>query len=243
MLAILALNNYRPKANKTIATADVINMSKKEAEAESTTMGTMVHPKIMSHADAQEEAEWLNTNNQALIGAKEGIVEALTMFVRTDITNTILCQADGDFKGLDKYTLHELLKAAVDGADRPPATDILDQLLAVFNYAFDMRKKISMNMESLQALVVRMSTYGINIGTVQIALVLIANIELAAKEDYGRDFCSALHKIRANTHTATRTMIRPSRTCSNSLTVQIQSGCSRRLHHLPQQMQYGACSS
>jgi hypothetical protein len=197
MLAILALNNYGPKANKTITTANVLNMSKKEAEAESTATGTTVHPKIMSRADAQEEAKWLNTNNQAFIGAREGIVKALTMFVGTNITDTILHQADGDFKGLDKYTLHELLKAAVDGADRPPATDILNQLLAVFNYAFDMRKKISMNMESLQALVIRMSTYGINIGTVQIALVLIANIELAAKEDYGRDFCLALHKICA----------------------------------------------
>ncbi len=93
MLAIFALNNYRPKANKTITAADVINMSKKEAEAESTTMGTTVHPKIMSHADAQEEAKWLITNNQALIGAKEGVVKALTTFVGTDITDTILCQA------------------------------------------------------------------------------------------------------------------------------------------------------
>ncbi len=98
---------------------------------------------------------------------------------------------------MDEYTLHELLKAAVDGADRPPATDILDQLLVVFNYAFDMRKKISMNMESLQALVVRMSTYGIDIGTAQVALVLTANIEVAAKEDNGQDFHLALHKIRA----------------------------------------------
>jgi hypothetical protein len=124
-------------------------MSKKEAEVESPAMGTTVHPKITSCADAQEEAKRLNTNNQALIGAKEGVVEALTTFVGPDITNTILRQANGDFKGLDKYTLHELLKAAVDGADRPPATDIFDQLLAVFNYTFDMRKKISMNMESL----------------------------------------------------------------------------------------------
>jgi hypothetical protein len=42
-----------------------------------------------------------------------------------------------------------------------------------------------------------MSTYGIDISTAQIALVLIANIELAAKEDYGCGFCSTLHKIRA----------------------------------------------
>jgi hypothetical protein len=197
MLAILALNNYGPKANKTITAADVINMSKKEAEAESTMTGTTVHPKITSYADAQEEAKQLNTNNQALIGAKEGILKALTTFVGTNITDTILRRADGDFKGLDKYTLHELLKAAVNGADRLPATDILDQLFVVFNYPFDMRKKISMNMASLQALVVRMSTYGIDIGTVQIALVLIANIKLAAKEDYGCNFRSALHKIHA----------------------------------------------
>jgi hypothetical protein len=194
---MLEINNYGPKANKTITTADVINMSKKKAKAKSTTTGTTVHPKMTSHADAHEEAERLNTNNQALIGAKEGIVEALTTFVGTNITNTILCQADGDFKGMDKYNLHELLKAAVDRADRPPATDILDQLLAVFNYAFDMHKKISMNMESLQALVVRMSTYGIDIGIAQIALVLIANIKLAAKEEYGRNFRLALHKICA----------------------------------------------
>ncbi len=156
-----------------------------------------MHPKITSRADAQEEDKQLKTHNQALIGAKESIIKALTTFVGTDITNTILRQADGDFKGLYKHTLHELLKAAVNGADRPPATDSLDQLLAVFNYAFDMCKKISMNMESLQALVVRMSTYGMDIGTAQITLVLIANIELAAKEDYGCNFRLALHKIRA----------------------------------------------
>jgi hypothetical protein len=57
MLAILALNNCRPKANKTITTADVINMSKKEAKAETTATGTRVHPKIMSRVDAQEEAK------------------------------------------------------------------------------------------------------------------------------------------------------------------------------------------
>ncbi len=64
MLAILALNNYRQKANKTITTADVINMSKKEAEAESTKTDTTVHPKITSRADAQEEAKRLNTTTK-----------------------------------------------------------------------------------------------------------------------------------------------------------------------------------
>jgi hypothetical protein len=63
MLAILALNNYGPKANKTITAANMINMSKKEAKAETTVMGTTVHPKITSHTDGQEEAKGLSTNN------------------------------------------------------------------------------------------------------------------------------------------------------------------------------------
>ncbi len=105
-----------------------------------------------------------------------------------------------------------------------------------------MRKKISMNMESLQALVIRMSTYGINIGTEQIALVLIANIKLAAKEEYGCDFHLALHKIHAkypysypHSDTSLKDMLQ--------LLNRIQSGRSRRLHHLCQQRQYGACLS
>jgi hypothetical protein len=97
MLAILALNNYGPKANKMITAADVINMSRKEAKAKSTATGTTVHPKITSCTDAQEEAKRLTTNNQALNGAKEGIVKALTTFVGTNITDTILRQADGNF--------------------------------------------------------------------------------------------------------------------------------------------------
>ncbi len=112
MFAILALNNYGPRANKMITAADVINISKKEAEAKSTTTGTTVHPKITCCADAQEESKHLNTNNRALIGAKEGIVEALTTIVGTNITDTILCQADRDFKRLDEYTLHELPKGS-----------------------------------------------------------------------------------------------------------------------------------
>jgi hypothetical protein len=67
-----------------ITAANVINMSKKEAETESTTTGTTVQPKITSRTDAQEEAKRLTTNNQALIGAKEGVIlPATTLFPAT----------------------------------------------------------------------------------------------------------------------------------------------------------------
>ena len=55
-------------------------------------------------------------------------MEALTTFVGTNITDAILQQADGDYKGLDEYTIQELLQAAIEGANRPPETDVLTQL-------------------------------------------------------------------------------------------------------------------
>ena len=87
--------------------------------------GITVTPKITLRSDAQDEVNRRNIINQALIGAKEGVMEALTTFLGTDITNMVLRQADGNYKSLDKYTLQELLQAAIDGADRPPATDVL----------------------------------------------------------------------------------------------------------------------
>ena len=80
-------------------------------------------------SDAQEEANRHNIINKALIGAKERVLEALTTFVGTNITNTVLRFANGNYKGLNKYTLHELMQAAIDGANLLPATDVLTQLL------------------------------------------------------------------------------------------------------------------
>ena len=73
-------------------------------------------------------------------------MEALTTFVGTDITYAVLGRANGDYKGLEEYTLQDLLQAAINGADHPPATDVLIQLLEAINFVFNFRKKISANM-------------------------------------------------------------------------------------------------
>ena len=132
-----------------------------------------------------------------MIGAKEEVVESLTTFVGTDITDAVLQWADGDYKGLNKYTLQELLQAAIDRADRPPATDFLTQLLEAINFVFNFRKKISANMEGMQALTARMKTYGIDVSTPQVVLTLMANIDVAARIDFGQEFRPALQNIRA----------------------------------------------
>jgi len=65
----------------------------------------------------------LNVINQAVIDAKEGVVEAVSKLVSSDITDAILRTADGsDFKGIDDYTLYEVMKVAIDDREEVVAT-------------------------------------------------------------------------------------------------------------------------
>jgi len=116
------------------------------------------------------------------------VTEGVTTKVGSDITVTILRTPDGsDHKSVDNYTLYKVMKAAIEGANQPSATDVLEQVIEVIHHPFDFRKKVSVNMEQLmQSNAARMATYGIVIGTPQLTLTLLANIETACKAEYGR---------------------------------------------------------
>ncbi len=61
----------------------------------------------------------MNIINQSVIGAKEGVVEAITKLVSSDITNAILCTADGsNHKSIDNFMLFDIMQVAIDEADR-----------------------------------------------------------------------------------------------------------------------------
>ncbi len=80
----------------------------------------------------------MNVINQLVIGAKEGVVKAVTKLVGSDITDAVLRTADGsDHKSIDDYTLFAVMAAAIDGADQPSTTNVLEQLLEVINPTFD----------------------------------------------------------------------------------------------------------
>jgi hypothetical protein len=111
MLDLLNQNNVGPQANKKATATDVLQELKQEAGDEAAQKGTAVTPKITLRSDAQEESDRRNFINQALIGAKEGVLEALTTFVGTDITDEVLRRANSNYKGIDEYTLQELIQA------------------------------------------------------------------------------------------------------------------------------------
>ena len=185
------------KATDAVTAEHVQKESKEQAALESASTGAKVTPVFGKRIEAQEEADRLNVIAQSVIGAKEGVTEGITIKVGSDITDAILRTADGsDHKSVDDYTLFEVMKAAIEGADRPSATDVLDQVLEIIHQQFDFRKKVSINMELMQSNAARMATYGIAIGTPQLTLTLLANVENACKHEYGREFRSAMQTIR-----------------------------------------------
>eukprot|EP00956_Cyclotella_meneghiniana_P040226 scaffold189832_cov70-Cyclotella_meneghiniana.AAC.1 len=108
--------------------AAVLKQSAKEAAALAKQTGVDEKAQIDTRADAQDEADRRNYAIQAAIGAKEGAAEAITNKVGSDITDSVLRNADGnDNKSVDEYTLYEVLQAAIQGAIRPTMTEILSQ--------------------------------------------------------------------------------------------------------------------
>jgi len=95
------------QSTDAITAGSVLKSAKKRADKLSTTTGKTILPTFTTRIEAQEEADRLKVINQSVIGAKEGVVEAVSKLVGSDITDAILRTADGsDFKSIDDYTLY-----------------------------------------------------------------------------------------------------------------------------------------
>jgi hypothetical protein len=101
MLDLLNQNNKGPKANKSTTAEDVLLESQNNAVDKSVKRGNIIVPKFTLQSGAQHEANQQNIINQALIGTKEGVVEALTTLVGMDITDSVVCLANREYKYLD----------------------------------------------------------------------------------------------------------------------------------------------
>jgi hypothetical protein len=73
--------------------------------------------------------------------------KAITKLVGSKVANAILQMADGsNHKNIDKFTLYEVMKSAIVGADQQSTNKVLEQLLKDINHNFDFCKKVSFNM-------------------------------------------------------------------------------------------------
>ncbi len=118
------------KSTVVITVSYIVKEAKNRADDLTASTGKTVLPSITSQAKAQEEADQLdrlNVINQLVIGAKEGVVEAITKLVGSDVTDAILRTADGsDHKSIDDFTLFEVMKSAINGANQPSTNDMLE---------------------------------------------------------------------------------------------------------------------
>jgi hypothetical protein len=109
MSGLLIQHACGPKSNKAVTPEAVLKEAKEAAAKEWKATSTTVTLAFTLHSEAQEEADRCNVAAQAMIGAKEGIVKAFTALVGTNITNSVLRTSDGNFKSVDKYTVHEVM--------------------------------------------------------------------------------------------------------------------------------------
>jgi hypothetical protein len=78
------------KLTNAITAGSVLKTAKKQADKLTATTGKTILPTFTTQTEAQEEADHLNAINQLVISAKEGVIEALTKLVGSNITNAIL---------------------------------------------------------------------------------------------------------------------------------------------------------
>ncbi len=115
------------KSTNAITANSVLKAAKARADAVSKASSTTITPAITSQSEAQEEADRLNVINQSVIGAKEGIVKAVTKLVGSNITDAVLRTANGsNYKSIDDYMLFAVMAAAIDCANQPSITDVLE---------------------------------------------------------------------------------------------------------------------
>ena len=164
-------------------------------------------PDIESNSDAQDEADRQNMYLLAVIGAKEGVAAGIATIVGKAITDPVLRTADAStLKNVDDYSLYDLIKAMVEGADRPATQDVRKKFTGIIATNFDFRTKIVTCVEVLNSKLEKMATYGITIGEPIVVMIILAEVEEAAK--WCPELRIALTAIRArytysHTHDAT----------------------------------------
>jgi hypothetical protein len=73
------------KSTDAIIASYIIKKAKNRADKFTASTSKTILPSITSQAEAQEKADQLNVINQLVIGAKEGVVEAITKLVGSNV--------------------------------------------------------------------------------------------------------------------------------------------------------------
>jgi len=164
----------------------------------SSSSGTTVQPEIATNSNTQEEADRQKTYRLAEIGVKKGVAAGITKIIGNDITNPILHTTDGiSFKSVDEYQLHQLVTAITEGAERPEATTIRQQFVNIAGMVFDWRDTVAINVKKFATNTAKTQAYGIRVHGYLKAVLILANMEWAARQSWGTEISAAHSTIKA----------------------------------------------
>ena len=178
--AISAIRATDAETAKTILAKLAAEASAEQAA--SSTPNTVIAAEITTRSDAINAADRANILIQAVIGGKEGATDAIVAKVGARITDTVLRTSDGvQLKSVDEYELYELINAIMQAAARPQIAAIRRKFVAYTNTEFDFRKLFAHNVAALRSAAAKLSAYGIVAHDNQLATIILAEAERAAR--------------------------------------------------------------
>ena len=150
-----------------------------------------------SDFDSSQEACMRVVEQQERRDKKER--KKLKRLIGGDILDTVTKIADGSRdKSIDDYKLHEVFQLAFDNAIRPEVDDVLDTLVEMYQFDFDLRLPIKHNVAQLKTMATKLKPFGINPGEPELTLIILANIHYAKEQVWGHEFRAAMAAIRKN---------------------------------------------
>jgi len=192
------------KTTDTISHKTVLQESKDEAEKANKAAiakdasAKPIMPMIPDIEAARAEADRQNKYNQKVVGTKQGMVSALRIIVGAHIIDKIAKTPDGsDFVSIDDYLLCDVIKCAIEHATRPEIEDVLALMSSFYDTEFDFRETVNQNMLKLKEVATRIKQFGIIITEPELMIVLIANINRAAKSGrWGTEFRNTMSTFK-----------------------------------------------
>ena len=120
----------------------------------------------------------------------------ISKLISTIINNIILQTMDGsDFKTVEYYQPHEIIKAITDGAGKPKATTIRNFYVAMVGIHFDFRERTNANVKRFNVEAEKSTKFGVKVHDILKVTVIIGNIEWAAQQPRGSEIDRAQRKI------------------------------------------------
>ena len=151
----------------------------------------------IGYQTAQLMAESQNEANQAVIGAKQGTVEALENMIEPSILTTVLYEADGiTRKSIDEVHLFDVFDAIIKGADRTTNKTLLSEAIKLFGFKIQFNKKISVSIGKLKLANKSLEETGLRIGYPSLACIVLANMEAVQHNPWARSFADPIKNVK-----------------------------------------------